>query len=407
MDKTIFTLNHQKATCDCIICRKKGVKSSDEHIIPKSLGGLLHTWDVCKDCNSQFGRLVDEKLINHIFSRFERYAFKLKGESGKKPTNPLTGRRKADDGNVYDVYEKEDGSLGLRSLPKFHLDKENNNLHVTLDAADIDEAQNIISNYAKRKSIKLMPGTEVRSDVHSSPAPAFNIEFTVDLEEFTIGMAKIAYEFALSIFPELINDPVAQEIADILHTGDVTRLMELVQIGDGFKQILCQIFGQLVDFDNKHRHYIMLVSLEGCLYCVVELFGKFSYGVKLSNKPHFPDAFPILCINDYENKDFQLMHLGELIEETHRFSHLGIKVGNDDQMVVDNLLQDNAQLQVCWNGNILPLSHLMQLWPDEKVVISSDYSRTVYLINGEAALCVDSETIPINEVHSYAITQKI
>lgn len=89
MDKSVFQAKPSDATCTCIICRKGNVIRSDEHIIPMSLGGYMHTWNVCKSCNSKLGQNVDPLLTNHYLIQWERYFHKLKGESGKEvPKSP-------------------------------------------------------------------------------------------------------------------------------------------------------------------------------------------------------------------------------------------------------------------------------------------------------------------------------
>mgnify|MGYP006301941661 CR=1 FL=1 len=42
----------------CIICLKRG-DLSEEHIIPKSIGGRLNSNFLCKTCNSNLGRAVE------------------------------------------------------------------------------------------------------------------------------------------------------------------------------------------------------------------------------------------------------------------------------------------------------------------------------------------------------------
>lgn len=101
MDKTIFQQNPLSGKCDCIICHQKDVPPSDEHIIPKSIGGYMHSWNVCKQCNSKFGNKVDTKLVNHSLIKWDRYFHQLKGESGKDVPNPFEGTHVATDGEKY------------------------------------------------------------------------------------------------------------------------------------------------------------------------------------------------------------------------------------------------------------------------------------------------------------------
>ena len=43
---------------------------NDEHVIPDSLGGYYHIYNVCVVCNGNTGSLVDTHLTNHKFAEF-------------------------------------------------------------------------------------------------------------------------------------------------------------------------------------------------------------------------------------------------------------------------------------------------------------------------------------------------
>jgi HNH endonuclease len=55
----------------CIFC-KENKKPSEEHIIPRNVGGSVVTYQVCETCNSIFGSEVDSELIMHAHI-FEAY----------------------------------------------------------------------------------------------------------------------------------------------------------------------------------------------------------------------------------------------------------------------------------------------------------------------------------------------
>ena len=76
----------------CIICRKEIGQDilSDEHVIPDSIGGYYHIYNVCKECNSYLGSEIDSKLVNHYLALFMRYSEGIKGKTGKIP-NPFDG----------------------------------------------------------------------------------------------------------------------------------------------------------------------------------------------------------------------------------------------------------------------------------------------------------------------------
>ena len=50
----------------CIICKKDKQKEdfNEEHVFPESIGGEYKIHTVCKECNSHFGKTIDNKFIN-------------------------------------------------------------------------------------------------------------------------------------------------------------------------------------------------------------------------------------------------------------------------------------------------------------------------------------------------------
>ena len=64
----------------CIFC-KKDRKPSEEHIIPRNVGGSIITYQVCEVCNPILGSEVDSVLNKHrhIFDAYEKI------KSDKKP----------------------------------------------------------------------------------------------------------------------------------------------------------------------------------------------------------------------------------------------------------------------------------------------------------------------------------
>ena len=44
-------INMDEMLGHCIICHQDNVPMSDEHVIPKAIGGCYHVFNVCDDCN--------------------------------------------------------------------------------------------------------------------------------------------------------------------------------------------------------------------------------------------------------------------------------------------------------------------------------------------------------------------
>ncbi|MDE6287226.1 MAG: HNH endonuclease [Muribaculaceae bacterium] len=318
MDKEIFRTKPGKDTCDCIICHKKNVEASDEHIIPLALGGVMHTWNVCKTCNSRFGEDVDTLLTDHDLISFQRHQHRLRGQSKQIPASPLEGTFQGDDGEKYRV-EYNDGKFEAHPFPKF-IEEGRGHLTLSIDPRDLKKADDMIKKYCRRKHYKIDETQRRVSPVYERPAPEVTVNLHIDIMRFRLAIVKIAYEFAATLFPDLLHDETMTRIADILHDAAFDRLGELVFIGNGFNNLMPMILGDFVDFDNPKRHYIFLTNLDDGLYCCVKLFNTFFLGVKLSDKVYNAADNAILAINDFEKHQYDLYTLEELADKVNAFS---------------------------------------------------------------------------------------
>lgn len=388
MNKDIFRTNTGNTTCDCIICREKDVESSDEHIIPLSIGGVMHTWNVCRTCNSKFGNDVDTLLTEHSLIALQRHLHQLRGQSRQRPISPLEGTFPGEDGEKYRV-DFNDGRFEAHSFPKFTDDGEGH-VTLTIDARDINKVDNMIDKYCRRKKYKVDKSHPRKYTTHERPAPEVTVEMQVDISRFRLPIVKIAYEFAATLFPDLLPDVTMTRIADILHNLAVDRLDELTFIGNGFEDIMPMFLGNCVDFNNPKRHYIFLTNLDDGLYCCVKLFNTFFLGVKLSEHVYEPVDNGILAINDFEKHSYSIYTLEELIDATSSFIRVTfILTGSADEI-------DCLPEAVCCtpDGTLLlfltpalyvgPITGIMQRMPEAWVdtTIKDDISTTTYNIAG-------------------------
>ena len=90
MDKSIFVAKPTSNVCTCIICHRNQVEASDEHIIPKALGGYMHTWKVCKECNSIMGHKVDSLITTQYLFPSSPGKVPIKGFLTASPDCPLS-----------------------------------------------------------------------------------------------------------------------------------------------------------------------------------------------------------------------------------------------------------------------------------------------------------------------------
>lgn len=314
----------------CIICRKEKLKNefSDEHVIPDSIGGVYHIYNVCKKCNSYLGSNVDNKLVNHYFTSFMRYDLNIKGKTRKIP-NPFDGTHLLINDNETKVKMiLDDGIPRPYLLPKIEKTTNDNKLEIKLhiDINDEDKREEIIEKILKREKID-KNSHQIIIDTEPSITrfrPNIRMEKQIDFKEFKIGLLKIAYEFAVDSIDSFFEDKEAIEISDFLLNSDFEKIDNYF-IGSGFEKEILKPLEPIFDFDKK-RHLLVLMNVENLgLVCFISLYNLFNIVVKLSESRFLKENM-IIGVNDLENNNFEKIDFFEVSEriysnETKRFMY--------------------------------------------------------------------------------------
>lgn len=317
---TSMELNQERKTVGhCIICHQDNVTLSDEHIIPDSMGGYIHCYNVCKDCNSKLGEQVDKHLMNHFFIQGARHNHHLKGKKDAIP-NPLLGDAVLKTGEKVRV-EGVNGVITPHLLPTAPvISDDNRSFHVVLDKRD----EKLIPSIAQKmyKKMGLKPGEfkiVSQREEHQLIQPVIEKQSIIDLKKFKIGILKIAYESCVQLFPEYENDPNGQLYAEILRTADLDRLDEVPFIGDGFQDPFELLLSKFLDYSNKKRHYIIFFTYGNELYCIVKLFDMFNQCLKMSSNSYLTDNNMVLFVNDFGKCGYEVLTMEELASKVSVF----------------------------------------------------------------------------------------
>ncbi len=311
MSKPVGALGH------CIICHRDNVPMSDEHVIPKAIGGCYHVYNVCDDCNSnRFGSKVDPLLTDHPLIQLVRWQKKIKSHKGSYP-HPLSNPQVADDGTRY--YVKEKGTvIEPHIFPKTEIIRdEHGNLSsvkLTIDLEQESEANDILDKVLEREGIDLSKVTIEKIITRDSFKPVFHYNWVMDIHDFNLDLLKMAYEFTCDCLPNYENDETAKRIADILYSCDPKRLDEVVMANYKMDKLVEDAFGEYVDFSSDDRHYLILMSKDKQLVCIVRLFNGFCTGFVMSEIMGDTKKTSIL-INDTAQHTCVNYSLKELIEK--------------------------------------------------------------------------------------------
>ncbi|MFI3255271.1 MAG: HNH endonuclease [Eubacteriales bacterium] len=255
----------------CIICREEKAPSC-EHIIPQALGNHDFTLnEVCKDCNSKLGSMVDCCLTDNLFVKiirtgkyheegvevFQRTVHSSDGETYRFTNNKPQKITKPEYGEDYiklRSYENEDWTKTARKI---------------LERKDYSEEE--IERMLQRSRI-----IEEEEEI--------NIKYglDIDLDRFNLAMIKIAYEYAYSIFgDEYLEDDVADLLRQLLLKGMESK--QNIFTNDERKYItnFDKFCDSYLEIQNKYatqltppmKHFCVIhKDPNGCLLATILLF---------------------------------------------------------------------------------------------------------------------------------------
>lgn len=372
----------------CIICRKEIGQDilSDEHVIPDSIGGYYHIYNVCKECNSYLGSEIDSKLVNHYLALFMRYSEGLKGKTGKIP-NPFDGTHCLDDdhGTKVKMMLDEKGMLIPYFLPSVSKEyyKDHTEIKITLDKKDISKRNQILNKVLKRKKLD-NKNYKIVTETHRFK-PKILMRQKIDIKEFKIGLLKIAYEFAVNSIEEYFNDESAIEISNFLLNPNYNKIDDYF-IGDGLQKEILKPFELIFDFEKK-RHLLILVYFENIgLMCIISLYHLFNIAVKLSSKKYLNNNI-LVGLNDIENMSFKMLSIFDIIKSISEKSiqyKWSFKTQEDCYMFLS--LENSRKLEYYKLGDKLPCFDI------NNQVLYSDVDELIdyYISNGLCAISYDN-----------------
>lgn len=192
----------------CMFCNQIE-ESSEEHIIPSSLGNdTLKTNLVCKKCNNELGSKVDAKFLNNQIVAMYRNKYNLKGKKGAVPLDLKEGFDKQ--GNKYSRSPK-DGRYEV--IPQ----NEIKNGKFSILASSEKNAETILNKMVKRKHIDI-DIDEVMKGSKKEEVRELNFTFEIMINEYLCEYLKIAYEIMMTKFSDYKNDITGKNIKKILNS---------------------------------------------------------------------------------------------------------------------------------------------------------------------------------------------
>lgn len=292
----------------CAICHQTDVRYSNEHVIPKALGGrYVRQQMVCVECNSELGRRVDDALVNHSLSKMFRLVHGLAGKA-KNPPSPFAGEHSlwSDPTQKMRIDVGEGGLLVpyfITQVRQVKLGGGRVDVSISVDSTDEGRLEPIVRKIANRlggsgeEALAAVERTVVQSDSE------VRVNLAIDTRNYKIGLLKIAYEFAVDRISRYMGCRDAKEIARILRGGLFEEVERYVNIGSGLDRSIMGPFSRFLGYDGV-KHYLVLFSSDVGVLCFVHLHNLFTVGVTLSREC-FGEQFEI-GVNDVEKGSFRV-----------------------------------------------------------------------------------------------------
>ncbi|MDK4790503.1 MAG: HNH endonuclease [Acinetobacter sp.] len=324
-----FEDRKRKSNFTCIICRNEKVytERSDEHVIPDSLNGYYHIYNVCKSCNSNMGSNVDGVLLNHKITQLYRFSEQIKGKSGNLP-NPFKETRGIKDQPETKIRtEVSDGKLLTKFVQEVTFEKNEDgtikSFHISCDASDENKIEEIQKRIIKKYGLNEAKLTTTRK-IHTIENPVLEGKWEIDIHKYKMGLLKIAYEFAVDSIPKYLDDQIGLQISKILMNADYEKLDSL-KMNSSFHPETFNFLEDIIDL-NSPRHILILTPVSEGLICFIKLENSMHFAVHLSNNQYIEFENSIVGINDLKNKKFYKRTFSEFInsqktQKYHRFEY--------------------------------------------------------------------------------------
>ena len=194
----------------CIFCLEERAPSR-EHVFPESIGGTFVIDRVCKTCNERLGAKVDCKLSDHLACLVVREQLGMIDGVGRPvrswPRFFREGVLAADQTRTIEIrQDRETGRFNAKLRPHSRAITSPEGVigeEISIDLSDIDQLPKIVQRRRKRAGLKPMSEPEIEALMNEARMNICTIErpelihySKVDIENYKLAIAKIAYEMA-------------------------------------------------------------------------------------------------------------------------------------------------------------------------------------------------------------------
>ena len=269
----------------CIICKKDKQKEdfNEEHVFPESIGGKYKIHTVCKECNSYFGKTIDNKFTNSGVIKALNHKLKIENKNGKvvpyfkdtvvDPKNNSIRLKTLFDnkGNlkdtefettVHDNSVRVDETKSLNTLlSELTILYKKGNFHFPKEIENEEDKEKYFLKFKEEKKEKFE-----RKEFTSSKDP-INQDSTTSGDEIILESLKISYELTHEILGEgYFNDSLCEVFRKYLVKGKLDDDFEKKINFKGIKESIK---------NANNFHYFALIKINNILFSSVILYNTF------------------------------------------------------------------------------------------------------------------------------------
>jgi hypothetical protein len=295
---------------------------SEEHVIPKSIGGKITINRVCESCNSRLGNEVDDKLTSHFLIQLYRILYRLRGKRKTLPKLFSEGALVDDsedsieevlffDGSrVEFLYDKEGLLLGLKA--KFESVEAEDGIIFTADVSDQGRLRKIVNSYRKARGEHEYNEEEFEEIVTKRSFGKAVVEKDIKSAEYRKAILKIAYEMAFRWLGEdYLTDPTACNIRDWLNGVGVDQLEMNIEPSSILPEVLKEWDAE------EDAHIVLIVGDKNNLVCLIRIFNAFKGVVVISKNPSRYEDFQSMFLLNPVHGSIREVNLNDELMRLH------------------------------------------------------------------------------------------
>ncbi len=307
----------------CVICfeNKPLNEFNREHVFPETIGGRLCVHTVCKSCNGELGKNIDNAFLNHITIAYFRNVHGLNREKNRGIKNPLKHYNQPDD-DFYFEFRNGQITKHLKPKKKVVMVHGVSRVEYSMDEVDFTEGKtaNLIQKVANDFGVKK---EEIEFRVDKNYYPSEQRLFLAPNNPLIMEAAKIAHELASEHVPDYVSTEVSKIYGQALKNGVMSKQF-VVMASNPLLWVTISMsrvhWGKAVG-----GHFVLISGVEGVgLVAVVKFFNTaLSYPLTqlliLSLEQTFMHIKPTLIVNDFIEKKVEYLNQDISISGGFRF----------------------------------------------------------------------------------------